>query len=123
LGKMGDVAHEGRTVLFVSHNMASMLNLCQSGLLLEHGKIRFAGSIASTVETYIQRVESEQHGKTEVDAIIAPEYTGPVRVTSISLQAARASSDNGKHNIRTREDVILRIHYSCDDVMLDYGFV
>ena len=39
LGKMGDVAHEGRTVLFVSHNMGAIEQLCTSGVLLDHGTV------------------------------------------------------------------------------------
>src|SRR5690606_35028199 len=39
LGKMQDVTGEGRTVLFVSHNMASVSGLCTRGMLLEQGKL------------------------------------------------------------------------------------
>ncbi|RME47458.1 MAG: ABC transporter ATP-binding protein, partial [Chloroflexi bacterium] len=44
LGKMGDVAKEGRTVLFVSHNMAAITSLCQRAIWLEEGKIKEDGS-------------------------------------------------------------------------------
>ncbi len=40
LGKMGEVAGEGRTVLFVSHNMGAVINLCHTSLLLDHGVVR-----------------------------------------------------------------------------------
>lgn len=53
LGKMGDVAKEGRTVLFVSHNMAAVLNLCGKGILLDAGQVREVGSIQHVVNTYI----------------------------------------------------------------------
>src|SRR6202790_29334 len=39
LGKMGEVAHQGRTVLFVSHNMGAVRSLCEKGLVLEKGKV------------------------------------------------------------------------------------
>ena len=55
IGKMQDVSRgEGRTVLFVSHNMDSMLNLCKSGILLENGKVKFSGTIKSTVAEYLE---------------------------------------------------------------------
>ena len=44
LGKMEDVGKEGRTVLFVSHNMATVEKLCRKGLLLRQGKVVFSGS-------------------------------------------------------------------------------
>lgn len=53
LGKMNEVAGSGRTVLFVSHNMAAVENLCTSGLLLDHGKANFLGPIKETVKQYI----------------------------------------------------------------------
>src|ERR1700759_5689174 len=45
LGRMGEVARAVRTVLFVSHNMAVIQALCQRGILLDRGKLRFDGSI------------------------------------------------------------------------------
>ncbi len=53
LGKMGDVSKgEGRTVLFVSHNMASVQNLCNSGILLENGEITSKGAIENVIKKY-----------------------------------------------------------------------
>jgi lipopolysaccharide transport system ATP-binding protein len=53
LGKMGDVSKgEGRTILFVSHNMASITKLCTKGILLQNGCIEFSGDINSTIDKY-----------------------------------------------------------------------
>lgn len=55
IGKMQDVSkEEGRTVLFVSHNMASVRNLCHNGILLENGNVRSMGPIDSIVEEYLE---------------------------------------------------------------------
>lgn len=54
LGKMGDVANkEGRTVLFVSHNMAAVAQLCNKGLLMKNGTLLTQGGINSVLETYL----------------------------------------------------------------------
>jgi lipopolysaccharide transport system ATP-binding protein len=54
LGKMDDVAsREGRTILFVSHNMGAVKNLCKKGVILENGKLAFSGGINETIERYI----------------------------------------------------------------------
>ena len=54
IGKMQDVSKgEGRTVLFVSHNMASIRALCKSGVLLENGQMKFSGGINDTIDYYI----------------------------------------------------------------------
>ena len=53
IGKMQEVSKgEGRTVLFVSHNMASIKQLCTSGILLENGNISFAGPVQDTIDKY-----------------------------------------------------------------------
>ncbi len=54
LGKMGDVAKEGRTVLLVSHNMATIQGLCGRCLVLERGRVAFSGEPAVAVEVYMQ---------------------------------------------------------------------
>ncbi|GAA4943058.1 ABC transporter ATP-binding protein [Algibacter agarivorans] len=53
IGKMQDISKgEGRTVLFVSHNMAAVKNLCTRGIVLEHGKVVFEGSQSSAIDFY-----------------------------------------------------------------------
>jgi len=44
LGKMGEVARDGRTVLFVSHNMQAVRQLCERAVLLQHGQVKFSGA-------------------------------------------------------------------------------
>lgn len=54
IGKMQDVSKgEGRTVLFVSHNMVSMQRLCKSGILLENGRLKYEGTIGDTIREYL----------------------------------------------------------------------
>ena len=66
IGKMQDVSKgEGRTVLFVSHNMASVQRLCNNGLLLENGIVKYAGNITDTISTYL------------TDEVVQSEYINP----------------------------------------------
>jgi lipopolysaccharide transport system ATP-binding protein len=53
LGKMGDVAKEGRTVLFVSHNMAAITQLCGRAFWIENGQLRTTGSPPEVVASYL----------------------------------------------------------------------
>jgi lipopolysaccharide transport system ATP-binding protein len=54
IGKMQDVSNgEGRTVLFVSHNMSAVKNLCKTGVLLKDGKLALAGQINDVVDYYL----------------------------------------------------------------------
>src|SRR5207253_3680252 len=58
LGKMSDVAHQGRTVLFVSHNMQAVQRLCERAILLERGVVSLQGDVASVAQHYLASIES-----------------------------------------------------------------
>lgn len=59
LGKMEEVGKEGRTVLFVSHNMATISQLCSSAILLKQGLLSRAGSCQQTIEYYLTSLSSQ----------------------------------------------------------------
>ncbi|NUO03625.1 MAG: ABC transporter ATP-binding protein, partial [Saprospiraceae bacterium] len=52
LGKMEDVAAQGKTVLFVSHNMMAVRNLCRQGLVLKNGSLMFHGETEAAIDFY-----------------------------------------------------------------------
>jgi lipopolysaccharide transport system ATP-binding protein len=54
LGKMEEVAHDGRTVIFVSHTMAAISRLCTRAILLANGQVSFEGTAAETVSHYLE---------------------------------------------------------------------
>jgi len=85
IGKMQDVSKgEGRTVLFVSHNMGSMQRLCTRGILLENGSIKYMGSISDTICNY------------QSDEIIQNSYEGINGDPNVLyLKKASVSSNDG----------------------------
>jgi lipopolysaccharide transport system ATP-binding protein len=56
LGKMNEVSRGGRTVLFVSHNMAAVENLCRRGVVLEHGKSVYEGNAKEAIHYYLTSI-------------------------------------------------------------------
>lgn len=56
LGKMSSVAQEGRTILFVSHNMSAVQNLCTRGILIRRGGVAFDGTAEQAVTKYLQEL-------------------------------------------------------------------
>lgn len=84
IGKMQDISHcEGRTVLFVSHNMASMKALCNHGVLLEQGMVRCIGDMGDVISEY-QRISME---KTALDILTREDRfgTGKVKLQNIEI--------------------------------------
>jgi lipopolysaccharide transport system ATP-binding protein len=65
LGKMEDVAKQGRTVLFVSHNMQAINALCDRGILLKHGRIDMEGPATRVTAKYLETFVSESIDRRE----------------------------------------------------------
>ncbi|BBL68647.1 ABC transporter ATP-binding protein [Methanoculleus chikugoensis] len=114
LGKMGEVASEGRTVLFVSHNMAAVQQLCSSGILLDEGKIVFSGTKDEAVRNYLQCSESDSKGDIE---------TRKDRQGSQWLTFSRVSLFNSDGNEISRilcgQDVYIRFYYQSKKQVLN----
>jgi lipopolysaccharide transport system ATP-binding protein len=104
IGKMQDLSTgEGRTVLFVSHNMASVQNLCTRALLLENGCSILEGNTAKVVEQYISGNRTDLKQKVEI--------TDGHRKFEVSdiLQLEKVSIENMKPT--TRERISLYISF------------
>jgi len=83
LGKMQDVSREGRTVLFFSHNMAAVQNLCTRGIVLDAGRLVFDGTEAEAVERYLRNVRDVGALMNEAQSRAG---TGDIRITGIELR-------------------------------------
>lgn len=93
LGKMGDVAGEGRTVLFVSHNMASVQNLCKKAVLIQEGRKEMEGECEAVIARYLG-------GRTETMELsladrLDREGTGRIRFTQLELKDAQGNPTPG----------------------------
>ena len=82
LGKMGEVAGQGRTVIFVSHNMAAVRALCTDALLLRDGKVALRGTPAVVLDQYLQR---DDRNETDLAQVTDREGNGAYRFTGITL--------------------------------------
>lgn len=104
IGKMQDVSQgEGRTVLFVSHNMASIRALCHHGVLLENGKVKHIGDIHDTVDLYLR--DNEFVAKSLIDCMKIK--TSDIRIDSVTINsqtenAISLSSDNNEIRIEIK---------------------
>jgi lipopolysaccharide transport system ATP-binding protein len=63
LGRMGEVSHDGRTVLFVSHNMQAVRRLCERAMLLDHGRLVMEGDVESVAQHYLASVDAVDDGR------------------------------------------------------------
>ena len=83
LGKMGEVARSGRTVLFVSHNIAAIQSLCDRGVVLERGQVTFVGSNTDAVVKYLAALSGPS---VELSSRIDRSGSGELRVTGVETR-------------------------------------
>jgi lipopolysaccharide transport system ATP-binding protein len=107
LGKMEEVGGEGRTVLFVSHNMAAITRLCERAILLERGNIVSDGTAHSVVSTYLQSGLGSTAAREWSDAGATPS-DGAVR-----LRAVRVRNESGEVSdaIDIRQAIGIEVEY------------
>lgn len=86
IGKMQDISHGGgRTVLFVSHNMAAIRNLCRNGIVLKNGQMNFTGTAGECVDHYMQLSEEAEDYVSLADAPREGKCNGKVRFIDIAF--------------------------------------
>jgi len=106
LGKMSDVASGGRTVIFVSHNMAAVNRLCSHGMVLEHGKLAYYGSAQEATRLYFGGGEK---GMAE-SSWIEEEAPGDATAKLLGVKAIDSSGNvNDVHDIRN--EIIVEMEY------------
>jgi lipopolysaccharide transport system ATP-binding protein len=100
LGKMNDVSKsQGRTVIFVSHNMAAVSALCTKGIFLNQGRISYSGPSESAIKKYFEK-PVEIDNKAYLSDPSLRRGNGEVRFTKILI-------NNGAPEIKVSEDVII----------------
>jgi lipopolysaccharide transport system ATP-binding protein len=87
LGKMGDAAKGGRTVLFVSHNMSAVQSLCSRAIVLRAGRAAFDGATAEVMPVYLDQPENLQ-AEWHDDRTGAAKPTGDVRLVGVRVRRA-----------------------------------
>jgi lipopolysaccharide transport system ATP-binding protein len=107
LNKMGDVGKEGRTVLFISHVMSSIMRLCQRTILLDRGKVIKDGPSSSVVSAYLQS-NLNTSAKCEWPNLEKAPGDDVVRLRSVTVQ-----TEDGKvsDEIDSRVPIILETKY------------
>lgn len=110
LGKMQDVAHQGRTVLFISHNMAAIKSLCTKGILLTQGCVQLEGFVDEVISAYL----SSQKDNNLVNLGDRIDRTGGnlLRFTGISLLNG---SNETVTNITSGDAIKFAISYTCPE--------
>ncbi len=123
LGKMGEVAKEGRTVLFVSHNLAAVENLCDRALLLHRGEIINDASSRTVIDYYLETILDASIGDIPLSQRTDRKGMGSIRFINFWIE-----NNNRKRisSITAGTDLILAFEYVVKDGLtlrnVDVGF-
>ena len=105
MGKMGDVARGGRTVLFVSHNLAAVQALCQRAVLLRSGRMHLYGGVDEVVSTYHAEISSA-----EASLSARQDRQGDQRLVVSKLHIFPLRGNPGD-TVRTGDDTVFELYY------------
>jgi lipopolysaccharide transport system ATP-binding protein len=110
LGKMSDVAQQGRTVLFVSHNMSAILRLTQEAIVLKKGKLIKRAPTAEAVDFYLSSGQAES-GQRVWEADEIPAASAPFKPVAVRI---KERSGNIVDTIRSTEPLNVEWEYQLD---------
>ena len=117
LGKMQGVSKEGRTVLFVSHDMGAIRFLCDRVAVLEDGKIAFIGNTDDAINYYLSSVKN----KVTVPIGERANREGSQHISVTSIELIDTSGNNVNHFF-TGEEALFKINYSCTEKSENVAF-
>jgi lipopolysaccharide transport system ATP-binding protein len=104
MGKMTDVSRSGRTIIFVSHNLGAISQLCTKSILLHKGEIKMMGESDKIIESYLQNFSSSGDNV----------YNATNTQKEISLSSIRTLDDNGKVKSDFRFDESIHVEFAID---------
>lgn len=123
IGKMQDVSRgEGRTVLFVSHNMVSIRSLCKTGVLLENGSVKFMGEVNDTIDEYMKSNIADFEGKKLSDRPREGRCTDQVHFSDIQFLDEHDEFIEPHCGKYLKVRVFFDVKESCKDCNIGLGF-
>jgi lipopolysaccharide transport system ATP-binding protein len=103
LVKMEEVGNQGRTVLFVSHNMATISNLCQKGIVLKQGRTIFQGEMSEAILAYYQDNRSGEGSYNQPGSKYESE--------NVKLLSVELIRPGGSDEITVHDEILFRMKY------------
>ncbi len=111
LGKMDQITKEqGRTILFVSHNLTSIQQLCKKTIVLQHGKVAFVGDTGKAIQRYSK--DQNNHQVVNLKNTQNRSGTGVIKLTGFRIED---ETGNTVHTIKSNTSASFIFLYECPD--------
>lgn len=114
LGKMNEVSKSGRTIIFVSHNMQAVSQLCSRAILLENGTLTYNGTVQEAVKKYLNT--SVVIGEAVIDYSNFKERKGNGRIKITKVEVFNKEQNKAGNRIHTDDDLCFRLYLTAKEL-------
>jgi lipopolysaccharide transport system ATP-binding protein len=114
LEKMADVANSGRTILFVSHNMSSVLHLCKRCVWIDHGVLKLEGLTQDVISNYYGKAKVDTSGVKVWEAGISNHGVNEFKILSVSVINTRNEITT---NLTNRQPFTVEVNYRVHELL------
>jgi len=121
LGRMENVAQSGRTVLFVTHNMDAILNLCPRSIVLGNGQITLQGDSEQAVRAYLSSFSADAR-TADAHVLYCGNGERPLSPSQITRIELLDTNSEPKPTVNTWDDLMIRVHYEAKETY-QYGTI
>lgn len=110
LGAMRELGSGGRTILFVSHNMAAIENLCRRTVWIADGRVKEDGNTKEVIRNYLGSFGAVDTQTLDLTNVRERRGTGAVRLQKMEFMN---SGEDGQHVVHSGDPLAVRFHYEC----------
>ena len=119
ISAMHEMRGGGRTVLFVSHNMAAVENLCSRGIWLAQGRVQLDGPAPKVIEAYMTSFAASENASTALANVEDRSGSGEIRFTRIEFRSIEGELQTVT---RAGRSIVIRLHYHANDTIARPSF-
>jgi lipopolysaccharide transport system ATP-binding protein len=121
LSSMRNLGSGGRTILFVSHNLAAVENLCNRAIWISNGKVQMDGDSREVIKAYLKDVSVSDQSGMDLTMVKTRSGTGQVRFTRLELCGPDGCE---QHAVHSGDALSIKMYYECqrDIPHLNFGF-
>lgn len=110
LQAMSDLGSSGRTVLFVSHNLAAVHSLCSRAIWIDRGRMKEEGTPAEVIKSYLAAFSTTDDTARDLSTVTDRSGSGDIRFSKIEILSADRS---GPASVRCGDSFVVRLHFDA----------
>ena len=119
LSTMGDLRNRGRTLIFVSHNMAAIENICSRGIWIDNGVMRMDGEVHTVINAYMSSFGGTKQTGFDFSNVTSRRGTSEIMYTGMEYLGVDRTPLS---LIRSGDELVIRLHYNCHQNIANPNF-